>query len=111
MLEVHRDRDGVEKPIAMMEDDHLVNYVNLMLSRAMAIKDAGGMQFSRTEQALYGLPQIDDEEIGHKIRSIIQKLYPYLSECYLRGIEDPILLLSEVLGRRGQIGHALMLED
>lgn len=100
MLERHTTRDGNELLIAEMGDEHLVNFVNMLLNRASSVKNQSlTIPQNNYTRKLYGLREVTEEQAAMEVREIVRKLYPYLAELYLRGIDTPRALLAKVLER------------
>jgi hypothetical protein len=106
MLEKHTQRDGKTLLIAQMDDDHLNNMIQLVLRKIEEVQSLREpAQVDPYEQRLYGLKTITPEDAADAVRELIQKLYPYLAEAYLRGLEGPRIKLIEVLGRDKAIAN------
>lgn len=100
MLEKHVTREGNELLIAEMSNEHLVNFVNMLLNRASAVKNQSmTIPQNNYTRKLYGLREVSEEQAAMEVREIIRKLYPYLAELYLRGIDTTRELLAKVLER------------
>jgi hypothetical protein len=99
MLEMHVTKEGDRMLIAQMTDEHLVNFINLVLKQAKVAQGAKTDELTDYHRILYNLPVVDERSIAEVTREALQKLYPYLAEAYLRGIDTPRELLQEVMGR------------
>lgn len=99
MLEHHITREGKRLLIAQMDDEHLNNFVSLILSKVKVVQNTGGENVTEFHRVLYNLPKIDESARAESTREALQRLYPYLAEAYLRGLEGPRKLLIDVLGR------------
>jgi hypothetical protein len=105
MLEQHTTRDGQMMLIAQMDNEHLLNLINFRLSRAEAAMHA--VEESATicaiDRKLYALPEITGERAAQIVRREIGALYPYISECWLRGVDTYRERFQQLLGREGQL--------
>ena len=88
MLELHRTNGGQEIVVSSMEDSHLINTVNMHLKKIDDAKQMLSANVGNSFQAV--LYDVDYAKIMRKAKKQIQactaKLYPYLAECMLRGI-------------------------
>ena len=108
MLELHRTREGNTKLIAQMDDSHLKHTIKLHLGNmAKAKAMADNTALDEYQRVLYGLPKVDMAEAAEVNRQIIQKLYPYLAEALLRGMEDVRDMLIDAMGRDAAIASGL----
>ncbi|MHA2086557.1 MAG: hypothetical protein ACXABD_22685 [Candidatus Thorarchaeota archaeon] len=98
MLDKHIKRDGSTVLVAQLSDDHLNNFINLVLKQVMVAQGAKQEGVTEYHRRLYNLPTIAD-----LTREALTRLYPYLSEAYLRGLEGPRKLLIKVLGREDAV--------
>lgn len=91
--------------IGAMETSHILNLVGLMLSKVIENKKASNEnELSDYERSLNGVPKCDSESMGRANRKYLQKLYPYLSELFLRNEgEEARDLLKKALGRDGRL--------
>lgn len=110
MLEEHRTKDGNVMLIAEMTDSHLKNTIKLFIRKMMEVRHACATQpeLGPMERAMYGISEADPTEGGRLLRVITQKLYPYLAELFLRGIDEDSeirLALVEAVGGRS---HAVV---
>ncbi len=105
MLEIHGTRDGQFLLIAQMDNDHLCNMISWAIRKAKEIKAradyAGGLD--AYQQKLYGVQQVSQEDAAEATRMALQKLYPYLAEAFLRGLEGPRRELVDFLGREAAL--------
>lgn len=85
MLEMHRDANGNELPIAAMDDRHLVNTVKMKCRTITQILSSCATITDPAQAALYGIKARSPEAAGEDARKVCVKLYPYLSEALLRG--------------------------
>ncbi|MCP4544223.1 MAG: hypothetical protein GY832_44490 [Chloroflexi bacterium] len=101
MLEIHGTRKGNVMLIAQMGDDHLCNMISLVIRKAREVKAMADRAagFDAYQQRLYNVKQVTQEDAAEATRMALQKLYPYLAEAYLRGLEGPRLELVDFLGR------------
>lgn len=111
MLEKHRTRDGTTMLIAQMDDEHLCNTIYCLLRKVQEAQMAAQNIDTATkfQRRLYNLPEVSEEEVADMTRAVIQGLYPYLAEAYLRGLEGPRLVLVEVLGRKDAVSMGVPL--
>jgi hypothetical protein len=103
MLDKHIKRDGSTVLVAQLSDDHLNNFINLVLKQVMVAQGAKQEGVTEYHRRLYNLPTIDEGTIADLTREALTRLYPYLSEAYLRGLEGPRKLLIKVLGREDAV--------
>lgn len=99
MLETHNSNDGPIM-ICQMDDSHLTNTIRLFCRRITQVRAAAqappdGDDYSR---ALYSIRKMDAETAGEINRLALTKLYPYLAEALLRGL-DVREHLVEAVGR------------
>lgn len=100
MLEQHITKGGEMCLIAQMNDDHLRRMIRLILKAVVEIKSKSETaDLDPYQTALYGLRSIDVEDAARVNREAIRKLYPYLAEAYLRGIDDLRDELRDAIGR------------
>lgn len=115
MLEKHTTKDHETMLIAEMTDEHLTNMIQLIIKDLiLPAKSIQEDEYDDFQRALYNLPKVDRRDAGKAVRKAIQKLYPYLSEAYLRGLEGPRLALIDALGRDAalpRITQGLLLGD
>jgi hypothetical protein len=111
MLEKHRTKDGTTMLIAQMDDQHLINMINSMLRKVQEAQRASQNMDKATafQRRLYNLPEVTEEEVADVTRAVIQGLYPYLAEAYLRDLPGPRLALVEILGRSDAIAMGVPL--
>lgn len=105
MLEKHITRDGDNLLIAQMSDTHLRNFLNLLFDQIRQAKEIGqaNTKASEFDRALYNLPEINETEAGQMVRQVLKQMYPYLTEAFLRDMEDVRADLVEVMGRNGKL--------
>jgi hypothetical protein len=99
MLEKHKTKDGRTILIAQMSDEHLNNFIALVLRKVEKAQQAKQQGVTAYHRRLYNLPKIDEESIAEVTREALQRLYPYFAEAYLRDLEDPRKMLTDILGR------------
>ena len=99
MLDMHITKEGKRVLIAQMDDEHLTNFIALVLRQVLAAQAAKQDDLTDYHRALYDLPTVDDKAVAQLTREALQRLYPYLAEAFLRGLKAPRKLLIEVLGR------------
>lgn len=100
MLETHVTSDGRSVLIAQMNDDHLRNMIRLILKAVREIRaKSEGNDLNPYHAALYGIRNIDPQEAARINREAIRKLYPYLAEAFLRGLDDLRDEVAEAIGR------------
>lgn len=109
MLKVHRTRAGNKLLIAEMSDQHLVNTVKLNLAKIAKLQRGlvETPSINPYHARLYGMPKVDIDEAARKSRNVIEHMYPYLAELYLRGLTDLVEPLRKVVGRDGQLGESM----
>lgn len=105
MLRKHCTRDGRKMLIAEMSDEHLQNTVKLKMANIAKLQRGlvEAPQINPYHARLYGMPKLDIDEAAEHSRQIIDSLYPYLSELYLRGLNDLAKPLRKLIGRSGQL--------
>lgn len=105
MLERHFTRDGNQMLIAEMDDNHLQNLVKLKIAQLGKLQGqmAENPKMSEFQARLYGVETVDVEKAARESRRIIEGLYPYLAELYLRNLTDLVAPLRRVVGRSGQL--------
>ena len=100
MLENHVTREGETILIAQMTSPHLLAMINFVLRRIAENKEAMSHQkLDPYQSAFYGVPKADVESVARANRQAIRKLYPYLAEAYLRGLDEARQALIDVMGR------------
>jgi hypothetical protein len=111
MLEIHITKDGAAMLIAQMTDSHLCNMIHLVIHKAREVKAMADRAsgFDAYHQQLYGIKQVSQEDAAKATRMALQKLYPYLAEAYLRGLEGPRQELVEFLGREKPLSNDIPL--
>lgn len=105
MLEKHTTKDKKTMLIAQMDDQHLTNMIALILRQVGEIRGLTNDHLSDYERTLYDIPKVSEEEVAMATRLALQKLYPYLAEAYLRGLEGPRKMLVETLGREAAVPY------
>lgn len=103
MYTLHNTRDGQQLFISMMEDDHLKNTITLYLGKLKGYKELldAKINISPIKMAMYGIDtQNMVSQAKTKIKSCCTRLYPYLAEAMLRGI-DYKTQLQEIFERTG----------
>lgn len=101
----HKTKEGVILFVSEMDNNHLVNYIKLVLRGIEKLK----VQLRKSEQpkdkfysALYDTDdELTENELMDLIKCATENLYPYLSELSLRGI-DMSERLQEVFEREGE---------
>jgi hypothetical protein len=89
-------------PIASMDDKHLVNMINLIFQKIMQVKQARATG-DTFKARLYGVEIIDDEVAADLINEMMEKMAPYLAEAYLRGLEEPRVMLQSIYDRKERL--------
>ena len=90
MLKIHKTRAGEQFFVSQMEDEHLRNTIELYLGQLKQLKGAleAKVTLNPFKSALYN---VDVGAISEKAKGLINgvanKLYPYLAEAMLRGID------------------------
>jgi hypothetical protein len=99
MLETHVTKDG--------------SMISLVVRKAREVKamadNASGLD--AYHQQLYGIKQVSQEDAAQVTRMALRKLYPYLAEAYLRGLDGPRQELVEFLGRETSLAADIPLLD
>lgn len=89
MLEVHKTKEGHQMVISSMENDHLIKTVKMFLKRIDESKHNLSVNVGNTFQA--ALYDVDYAEVvrksKHQIQNFTKLLYPYVTECMLRGLD------------------------
>lgn len=100
---MHTAKGGRNIPIAAMDNQHIENYINLMVEKMQSIKSSAlyevGESGSLFEMELNGVQQIDKGTAIQIISSIMYKLEPYFTELVIRGNSAYIMNISEKLDR------------
>lgn len=111
MFGTHKTREGHVMLIAAMEDSHLINFLRMLFSKVGEVKAAMALidesASTRFANRLYGLKPISPEDGADAIRELLEKAQPYLVEAYLRGLDEPRVLLQQAMDRRAAIPKAL----
>lgn len=106
----HITAEGVTMFISQMDDTHLQNYILLVLrgiEKAKVQLRAEVLPKDKFSQALYSDDEgYSEDELSEMISELTQKLYPYLAEIALRGI-DMSVKLQEVFERKGSLQKGL----
>jgi hypothetical protein len=94
MFAIHTDAHGNEIAVRDMTDDHLFNFVLLVLNRcaqrlrslrlAVDKETVGGAYF----YALHEREKPDAKTVARKNRADVERLTPYLAELFLRAVEN-----------------------
>ena len=86
MLATHRTKDGNKMLVAEMTDEHLLNTIHLVLDSALRTKGSGdpASAMSDFQASMYGIERVDSKKAGELVRAAVERLYPYLSELFLR---------------------------
>ena len=106
MLENHTTKDD-SMLIAQMTDAHLLAMIHFVLRRISENKEAMSHQkLDPYQSAFYGVPKADVESVARANRQAVRKLYPYLAEAYLRGLDDARQALIDAMGRDSAIATA-----
>lgn len=100
MLETHVTNEGRTLLIAQMDDNHLRNMIRLVLRAIKEVKaKSESADMDPYSAALYGIRSVDPQEAAEMNRAAICKLYPYLAEAFLRGMDDLRDEVVSVIGR------------
>lgn len=113
MLEKHRCKDGNVVLIAQMSDEHLCNTIHYYLRKVFEAQQLLKRidQSTTFQRHLYGLSEISQKDLAEVIRKVVQMLYPYLAEAYLRDLAGPRQAMIDILGRDKAIeADVLLLE-
>ena len=106
----HITADGITMFISQMDDTHLKNYILLVLrgiEKAKVQLRAEEIPKDKFSQALFSDDEgYSEEELSEMISGLTEKLYPYLAETALRGL-DMSEKLQEVFERNGSIEKGL----
>lgn len=106
MYKKHTTQTGEKMLIASMSDQHLENTINLILEKLQAINNLmdGTEKYSGSpsQLALRGIrkSKLNFDDLANRQRDIMNLLYPYLAEAFLRGMNNKPL--QQALGRTGQ---------
>lgn len=110
----HITKEGIVMFISQMDDIHLNNYILLVLrgiEKAKLQLRAGEVPQDKFSQALYPDDEgYSEEALSEMINELTNKLYPYLAEIALRGI-DMSEKLQEVFERNGSLEKGLEQPD
>lgn len=103
MLEIHHTKEGKTMLIAQMSDSHLVNYINLVLTKVEEAQDAMHQDTDATEyqKRLYGIQSITEEDAADITREALHKLYPYLAEALIRP-DVAVIVQARLIGVIGR---------
>ncbi len=108
MLGTHVTREGDTMLIAQMTDFHLRAFIRLVLRQVRAARESShNSTFDPYQAALYGIKIQKPKDAAKMSREAIEKLYPYLTEAYLRGFDDIRAELIDVAGRSDAIPNGL----
>jgi hypothetical protein len=88
----------------MMSDQHLRNTILLKLRGIIEIRRQtkvmhGVENIDPVNRELYKLNELDPKHAATQIYDVLRRLYPYLAEAYLRGLEGVRETLQEAAGR------------
>jgi len=105
MFNKHYTKEGHEILIADMEDSHLNNFIQLQFKKISDMKTIANaeVELDVFQKTLYGFEDIDIETVAEKTRMIIEDMYPYLAEAFLRGMDGIGLQLGATLGRNARL--------
>lgn len=81
---VHKTKEGKHILIGQMDDDHLFNYVNLVIKASLEIKGISTDSMTPFQRVMLGMPEVRQEDSAEQVRLHIVKLYPYFTEMILR---------------------------
>lgn len=115
-VRMHRTADKKEMPISAMDNRHLENFINLIISKMNDIKESAMYEVGDTQdmfhRELNGVKKMTREEAVDAISALMYLLEPYLSELVIRGNNSYILNISEklenILGRKKITGTNLL---
>lgn len=114
MFRTHRTAEEREMSLAQMTDTHLVNTIKAYFKPIIEAKFLANLQ--KKDQAdpllaaLYDIPELDVKALANKLVRTMYFVQPYLTEAYLRGLEEPRLIMIEALGRSEAFPSATLLE-
>jgi len=98
---MHETANGRQLPIAAMDDQHIENFINLMLTKMASIKDQALYEVGESgdlfHRELNGVQQMDKSTAINIISNIMYKLEPYFTELVIRGNARYITNISEKL--------------
>ena len=93
MYKIHNTNEGKSLPIAMMDDKHLYNTINLFLDRLEQASKLSQATLSESEMKtllFMGKPLKNLQKVSQKrVPVLLEKLYPYLAELFLRANLSP----------------------
>jgi hypothetical protein len=91
MFERHITKEGKELFISQMSDSHLESTIMMYINKIREAKNnliAEDIRVSPMQTILYGVdPKALQKRARHTIRAVSTKLYPYLAEACLRGMD------------------------
>lgn len=90
MNRVHVTKDGSRLFISEMDDTHLQSMIKLMLRGVNKIKKQLRCEVveDKFRTAMYGeKDMVDMDQLNEMLENLTDKLYPYLAEIALRGID------------------------
>lgn len=108
MFQKHKTKDGRKMLICEMTNRHLSNTISMLLTQLRQVNDAldGNAKFNATPSqiAMRGVRKasLDFDELAKMQRIIVDKLYPYLAEAFLRGMFELIEEVQAAFGRNAQ---------
>ena len=117
-VRMHETKNGRNLPIHAMDNQHIENFINLMVEKMISIKSQAlyevGESGDMFELELNGVQKMDKTTALNIISSIMYKLEPYLTELVIRGNNAYIINISErlesILGRKkiSNVGQNLL---
>lgn len=112
----HTTRNGDRMLIPEMDDQHLINTINLILERALAVRRAYNAaesiaRNSELDMALIKIDKLSAEQAAARIQLMVENTYPYIAEATMRRLDlsSASDLLRQVVNRDGCITEAPVL--
>jgi hypothetical protein len=100
---MHETANNRVIPISVMSDNHLENFINLMMEKMESIKSQALYEVGESgdlfAMELNGVQKMDRATAVIIISNIMYKLEPYLTELVIRGNNRYIMNISEKLNK------------
>lgn len=108
---VHKTKEGKHILIGQMDDEHLFNYVKLVIKASLEIKGISTDSMTPFQRVMLGMPEVRQEDSAEQVRLHIIKLYPYFTEMILR--DHPKLtkvskMLQDLMERKDAVPNKLL---
>ena len=105
---MHETKNGSVIPISAMDNNHIENFINLMIEKMDSIKSQAMYEVGESgnlfELELNGVQKMDKSTAIGIISSIMYNLEPYFTELVIRGnnayINNITSKLENILGRK-----------